>query len=980
MEKERRNILIVEDEPITAMLEKKVLERYGYKVLTVNTGERAIEAVGNTHGIDLILMDIDLGDGMDGTETASIISREKNIPIVFLSSHTEPEIVEKTEKVTSYGYIVKGTGDTVLDAGIKMAFKLFETKNKLENELKERKRFENRLQEKEALFQKMLHVVPDMISIHDIEMNILYSNWNGFASIPEEKRDINTKCYKTYRGFDDICPDCQAKTVIDTKEAFQTDAELPDGTWVDLRVIPIFNDNGKMEMFVEWVRDITEHKKAEEMIRESEQSLSITLQSIGDAVIATDIYGNISRMNKTAEIMTGWSKKDAMGIPLDRVFNIINSENREKVENPVKKVLEHGKVVGLANHTVLISRDGREYHISDSAAPIIDNNGNICGIVMVFSNITEKYRHEKDLKDSEERFRALHNASFGGIAIHDKGLILECNKGLSVITGYSLDELIGMNGLLLIAEGSRDMVMDKILSGYEKPYEAMGVRKNGEEYPIRLEARNIPYKNKNVRVVEFRDITEIKEYEKQLKTKTEILENITDNMHDLVSLTDLDGNFKFVGRSHNILGYERDSLLGKNVMEFVHPEDLPGVISEFKDFIRIQKKAKSEYRYRCADGSYLWFETVGIFLYDSDNKPKEILFNTRDITERKKMEMRLEESEEKHRRLFETMSPGVIYQAKDGRVISANPASERILGISLHDLMGKTSKDPRWKMIKTDGTPVPPDEHPAMEALNTGKKTGPVKRGIFIPEKDEYVWLSITAIPLFKDGEDEPYQAYAVFDDITDSVKAENEIKHQLKEKETLLREVHHRIKNNLFSIESLLLLQKESSRKPEIISAFHSSISRVQSMRVLYDKLLMENEYEKISVKTYIESLVDIIISIFPQMKKLKVTKDIMDFEMSPKSLFPIGIIVNELITNALKYAFIGREQGSVEISMKKDDEEIILIIQDDGIGICTEDLKENGSGFGINLVRMLTEQLDGNFHIEKQNGTKNILKFCIY
>ncbi len=126
---------------------------------------------------------------------------------------------------------------------------------------------------------------------------------------------------------------------------------------------------------------------------------------------------------------------------------------------------------------------------------------------------TEWKRTEEELKESEERFKALHNASFGGIAIHDKGLILECNQGLAEITGYTVEELIGMDGLLLIAPGSRALIMHKIVTGYEKPYEAVGIRKNAEEFPLRLESRNVPYKGKNVRTTEFRDITEYKEYE-----------------------------------------------------------------------------------------------------------------------------------------------------------------------------------------------------------------------------------------------------------------------------------------------------------------------------------------------------------------------------------------------------------------------------------------------------------------------------------
>ena len=128
LEKTQKTILLVEDEFLIAMTEKLELEKYGYAVRTVTTGEKAIETIKTSSGIDLVLMDINLGDGIDGTEAAEIILKDHDIPIVFVSSHSEREVVEKTEKITSYGYVVKNSSITVLDASIKMAFKLFNAK------------------------------------------------------------------------------------------------------------------------------------------------------------------------------------------------------------------------------------------------------------------------------------------------------------------------------------------------------------------------------------------------------------------------------------------------------------------------------------------------------------------------------------------------------------------------------------------------------------------------------------------------------------------------------------------------------------------------------------------------------------------------------------------------------------------------------------------------------------------------------------
>ena len=134
-DKDKKTILLVEDEAILAITEKMVLEKYGYKVITADSGEKAIELFNENKDIDLILMDIDLGKGLDGTETAAIILKDQDIPVVFLSSHTEPAVVEKTENITSYGYVVKSSSITVLDASIKMALKLFNANRRVENEL-----------------------------------------------------------------------------------------------------------------------------------------------------------------------------------------------------------------------------------------------------------------------------------------------------------------------------------------------------------------------------------------------------------------------------------------------------------------------------------------------------------------------------------------------------------------------------------------------------------------------------------------------------------------------------------------------------------------------------------------------------------------------------------------------------------------------------------------------------------------------------
>ena len=140
---------------------------------------------------------------------------------------------------------------------------------------------------------------------------------------------------------------------------------------------------------------------------EQRQWLQVTLSSIGDAVITTDAEGKVTFLNPVAQALTGWNQSEAAGVALEVVFRIINEETRHTVENPATRALREGLVVGLANHTLLIAKDGTEHAIDDSAAPIRNDNGVVVGVVLVFRDVTDRRKAEQALRESEERFRLL---------------------------------------------------------------------------------------------------------------------------------------------------------------------------------------------------------------------------------------------------------------------------------------------------------------------------------------------------------------------------------------------------------------------------------------------------------------------------------------------------------------------------------------------------------------------------------------------
>lgn len=271
--------------------------------------------------------------------------------------------------------------------------------------------------------------------------------------------------------------------------------------------------------------------ESEAALRESEARYVTTVMSIGDGVITTDAEGRVDLLNPVAEALTGWREEEARGKPVTEVFRIINQETRKKVESPVDRVLREGVVVGLANHTLLIARDGRERPIADCGAPIRCKKGDITGVVLVFRDRSKELAVLNELRESEDKFRNLYDeAPVGYIELDREGRIERVNKKVLEIVGYAAEEMMGRHMWDFAVERKAvEETIDTIRSGHRPPSEALErtyKRKKGPPVSVLIQdqvARDSEGKITRIRVT-VQDITERKQAEDQLKRAKEDLE------------------------------------------------------------------------------------------------------------------------------------------------------------------------------------------------------------------------------------------------------------------------------------------------------------------------------------------------------------------------------------------------------------------------------------------------------------------------
>ena len=568
-------------------------------------------------------------------------------------------------------------------------------------------------------------------------------------------------------------------------------------------------------------QDAVDRRHAEEALREIDENLE---QGVLGCV--QEPAGSKTLLEATAKLarVGGWEVdlKTRTQTWTDMVYEIheIGRDFKPTVENGIGFYAPEAVPV-ISEAFRLAAEEGRPFDVElqlitaeknrlwvRSLGAAIRENGVIVRVGGTFQDINDRKLAEIELKTYRDHLEELVTERTAELA-HSRALLVEAqavarlgswelNPGRDEISGSEeFYRLFGVQPLglahyaqfvALLHPDDRERVQRAVADALDRnlPYDT-DYRVPGPDGSWRtINARGRVFVGENGKPLRFvgtcMDITERKRTEQALVESEAKFSMAFQTSPYAITITRAeDGMFVEVNDTFtSMTGFTReDTLAGSSVglKLWVHEEDRRSVVADLRAGRAV---AGREFLFRMKSGAVITglFSAQVILL----NRDACILSSINDISERKRAEEALVESERKFRALYETMSEGIVYEDHDGKIISANPAAERLLGLSLDQMQGRTSLDPRWKAIHEDGSPFPGETHSLHVAAKTGKAGHDEIQGIYNPKLDAYIWLSINSTPEFLPAEKLPFRAYAVFRDITERKQAEESLARRMEE------------------------------------------------------------------------------------------------------------------------------------------------------------------------------------------------------
>ncbi len=871
------------------------------------------------------------------------------------------------------------------------------------------KESENKIHESERKFSVLSNNFPGIAYRcnldHNLTMQFLsngffkLTGYNSADFVNNKKRAFNDIIHPDDRGNKKL------KKALQNKEIYELEYRIITADnkikWVWEKGQGVFDTKGNLMFLEGFIADINDKKQYEIELNNSRENYKSLIDNSPDGIFIL-VEGIIEFANKSAlEILEAKTEE----VQFKSVFNFIPIEFHNFERNRIARI-QDGEQVPFTE-IKMITVKGNIVDIESKPTLFTYNNLNATLVVLhnistqkqllkqqlltqiaeetnkkLEHQIAERKNAERILQSNQNYTRLLIESSLDMICATDKsGNITEFNTAAQKIFGYELEEVMGKSVQMLYANPTdRTHIKENELVG-KGIYigEVVNIKKNGEKFISFLSA-SILQNEEGVIIGAMgvsRDISESKKSEQELRASEERYRAIYNQAYIGIAKVSLKGQFLQVNEQLCIImGYSNSELCQKEFADTTVPEDVKLSI-DFRDKLVSGEVDKTtfEKRYFHKSGKIVHANLTISLVKDEAGNPSHFISVFQDISERKKIEREQQTQAAKLKAVFESGSHLVWTADKDSCLTSFNRNFKIFIkqqyGVEIHI-----------------GTSMMKDSMISTEEYNSFwiKKYDVTLSGIpqyfetnFVDAAGNNFWYEFFLNPIF-DENNKVVEISGIGHDITEKIKANEKIHQSLQEKEVLLKEVHHRVKNNLQVISSILNLQSSYVKDQNTLNILKESQNRIKSMAFIHESLYQTKDFSNINFSEYVINLSQNLIQTYSNSySEVKLILDIQTIFLNLDLAIPTGLIINEIVSNAIKYAFPGKEddENTITIKMNIEEENLKLIIADNGIGLPGHIDFRNTESLGLQLVITLVNQLNGNIQVDNKNGTKYTIIF---
>jgi PAS domain S-box-containing protein len=743
------------------------------------------------------------------------------------------------------------------------------------------------------------------------------------------------------------------------------------------RISALKDKDGRIIHYLSTQHNITEHKKMEESLRQSETEYRALFETTGHAKAIIEEDMTISRINKEFELISGYSRVEMEGKKKWTEFVAKDDVKRIREYHRLRRVNQ--KAVPRSYEFQYLTKKGELRNGFVTVDLIPGTKKSIASIV----DITDRKHAEEELRETHDYCENLFNYANAPIIVWDPSFrITRFNHAFEHLTGRRASEVVSKPLEILFPEDECEEAMTLIRRATTgERWETVEIPILHTDGTVRIVLWNSAtlYAKDGTTpiatIAQGQDITERKQAEEELKETRDYLENLFNYANAPIIVWDPSFTITQFNHAFEHLTGRRASEVVGQPLDILFPDDkCEEAMTLIQRTLAGERWETVEIPILHADGAVrivLWNSAT---LYAVDGTiPIATIAQGQDITERKQAEEELRETRDYLENLFNYANAPIIVWDPSFTITQFNHAFEHLTGRSASEVVGQ----PLDILFPDDKC------EEAMTLIRrtlAGERWETVEIPILHTDGTVRIVLWNSATLYAEDGTI-PVATIAQGQDITERKRAVEQIKASLREKEILLREIHHRVKNNLQIISTLLYLQSGYIKDKEAFEMFKESQNRLKSMALIHDKLYQFKDLGKIDIAEYIRELATDLFHSYgvkPDGVKLKI--DVHEVLLGVDTAIPCGLIINELVSNSLKHAFLDGREGTIRIELLRSVNEntFILIVSDNGVGFPKDLDFRNTETLGLQLVITLVEQLKGTIELDRSRGTEFTITFA--